>query len=152
MRTIRKIVVHCSDSPFGDADEINVWHKQRWKASQPSGLHIGYHFVVLNGRRKTSKVYAENEDGLVDTGRPIPEVGAHAVGANSDSIGVCLIGQDGKYTIRQLHAAAALVAGLCRDHNVALEDVIGHCDVPGTTKTCPDLDMIDFRKMVEKAS
>lgn len=151
MRTIRKIVVHCSDSAFGDVAEINEWHKARWRASEPSGLHIGYHFVVLNGRRKSSKTYVESDDGFVDTGRPLDEIGAHAVGANSDSIGVCLVGKDGVYTIRQLHAASKLVAELCRTWGVAVDDVIGHCDVPGTTKPCPELDMIDFRAMVAKA-
>ena len=55
-------------------------HKQRGFAK------IGYHYVV-------------QLDGTVEVGRKESEVGAHAQGHNSDSIGICYIGgvaADGK--------------------------------------------------------
>ena len=39
----KKIVLHCSDSTFGNAAVITNWHIQRgWQT-------IGYHFVICNG-------------------------------------------------------------------------------------------------------
>ena len=48
MREIKKIIIHCSDSEFGDAALIDKWHKERgWTG-------IGYHYVILNGCRKAT--------------------------------------------------------------------------------------------------
>ena len=57
----------------GDADSIHSLHKRRGYSG------IGYHFYV----RKDGKVYK---------GRPIGAVGAHTLGANQKSIGVCFEG------------------------------------------------------------
>ena len=57
----------------GDADSIHRLHKERGYSG------IGYHFYV----RKDGKVYK---------GRPIETVGAHTLGANQKSIGVCFEG------------------------------------------------------------
>ena len=76
MRSIDKIVVHCSATQEGkhlDAAEINRWHLKRgWKG-------IGYHYVVLL-------------DGTIEYGRSIYEPGAHVKGMNKNSIGICYIG------------------------------------------------------------
>ncbi len=76
MRTINKIIIHCSATREGlefNAKNIDHWHKQRgWKG-------IGYHYVIgLNGERWK--------------GRDEKEVGAHCKWHNFDSIGVCYIG------------------------------------------------------------
>jgi N-acetylmuramoyl-L-alanine amidase len=76
MRTINKIIVHCSDTPAGrhtTVEEIRDWHKQRgWS-------DIGYNYVVYL-------------DGTVHEGRDIEKIPAHTKGHNKDSIGVCYIG------------------------------------------------------------
>ena len=83
MRKITNIIVHCSATPEGKSftvADIDRWHRQRGFAS------IGYHYVVYL-------------DGSIHTGRPIGSVGAHCVGHNANSIGVCYIGgctADGK--------------------------------------------------------
>ncbi len=76
MRTINKIIIHCSATREGmafNAIDIDQWHRRRgWKG-------IGYHYVIgLNGERWK--------------GRDEKEIGAHCKGYNSDSIGVCYIG------------------------------------------------------------
>ena len=83
MRTINEIIVHCSATPEGrnvTVKDIDTWHRQR-------GFRcIGYHYVIYL-------------DGSVHTGRPESQVGAHCLGHNSHSIGVCYIGgvaKDGK--------------------------------------------------------
>ena len=76
MRKIDLIVIHCSATKEGKdytVGDITRWHKQRGFRT------IGYHWVVYR-------------DGTVHQGRPESEVGAHASGYNSRSIGVCYIG------------------------------------------------------------
>lgn len=74
MRNISKHIIHCSDSTFGDAKIIRLWHKMR------GFKDIGYHFII-------------REDGEIEVGRMMNEVGAHCKGHNMDSIGTCLIGK-----------------------------------------------------------
>ncbi|NVN89605.1 MAG: N-acetylmuramoyl-L-alanine amidase [Desulfuromonadales bacterium] len=93
-RQIDTIVIHCSDSPNGRNDkakDIDLWHRQRgrsrtdfWrlkKGFNPDLTSIGYHFVI-------------DLCGMVETGRPPDETGAHVKDHNSTSIGICLIGKD----------------------------------------------------------
>ena len=88
LEKVEKIVVHCSDSDFGDAAEIDRWHKERkWSG-------IGYHKVILNGHRESVRPYVAADDGVVEDGRPLDTMGAHVLGHNSDSIGICLIGRN----------------------------------------------------------
>lgn len=76
MRKITEIIVHCSDTVEGTnwtVDDLRKWHKDRgW-------LDIGYHYVIYL-------------DGSIHKGRPDEVVGAHCVGHNAHSIGVCYIG------------------------------------------------------------
>ena len=83
MRTINKIIVHCSATPEGKdftVQDIDAWHRQR------GFRKIGYHYVVYR-------------DGSYHRGRQDSEIGAHCTGQNADSIGICYIGgcaKDGK--------------------------------------------------------
>ena len=76
MRRITEIIVHCSATPEGcdyGARDIDLWHRQR------GFLKIGYHYVV-------------KLDGTIQEGRKLNDVGAHCLGHNANSIGVCYIG------------------------------------------------------------
>lgn len=76
MRTIDKIIVHCSATKEGKkftANDITRWHKERGFTT------IGYHYVVLL-------------DGMIQQGRAESIMGAHCSGQNAHSIGVCYIG------------------------------------------------------------
>ncbi len=104
------IIIHCSDSGFGNAVMIDNWHRQKgWSM-------IGYHFVILNGQL-TSVKHNSLFDGHIETGRPLDEdnliqpdeVGAHTLGYNTQSVGICLIGLSGKFSIAQLRALKWLV-------------------------------------------
>jgi N-acetylmuramoyl-L-alanine amidase len=76
MRTISKIILHCTATPEGrhtTVEDIRLWHKaQGWS-------DIGYHYVVYL-------------DGSIHTGRPIEVSGAHTKGLNKNSIGVVYVG------------------------------------------------------------
>lgn len=76
MRTINKIILHCSATKEGinfNINDIRRWHKAKgWK-------DVGYHYVICL-------------DGTVQSGRPLEQIGAHCSGYNSHSIGICYIG------------------------------------------------------------
>ena len=77
MRTIKKIIVHCSATPRNkdfSAEDIRDWHVKGngWD-------DIGYHFVI-------------RLDGTIEYGRMIDKFGAHVKSHNYDSLGICYIG------------------------------------------------------------
>ena len=82
MRKITEIIVHCSATPEGQnftAEDIDRWHKQKgWQG-------IGYHYVI-------------ELDGSVHKGRNEEVIGAHCLGHNAYSIGICYIGGLDKWT------------------------------------------------------
>ncbi len=76
MRTINEIIIHCSATPEGrhvTVSDIDSWHRARGFAS------IGYHYVIYL-------------DGSVHPGRDVAQIGAHCLGHNARSIGVCYVG------------------------------------------------------------
>jgi len=94
MRIIRKIVVHASGKAGDDYGKIDVRHRRR-------GLRrIGFHFVI-------------GEDGALVRGRPLADVGAHCLGYNADSVGVCLCGT-GLPTVAQMRKLHGLTCRLRR--------------------------------------
>ena len=84
MRKINEIIIHCSATPEGKdftVDDIRRWHLARKFAD------IGYHYVIYR-------------DGSVHKGRAENIAGAHCLGHNAHSIGICYIGgctADGKH-------------------------------------------------------
>jgi N-acetyl-anhydromuramyl-L-alanine amidase AmpD len=135
MRKITLIVVHCSAvRPYqtSSADDIDNWHKQR----VTHGIHwkgIGYHFVV-------------RRDGTIEKGRALAEPGAHVVGHNKHSIGICYEGgldvEGNKVDTRTPEQKATLrklVEQLHEQFPNAL--IVGHHDLnPG--KECPCYDVV----------
>ena len=136
MRDINRIVVHCSDSPWGDAAVIRDWHKQRgWS-------DIGYHAVVLNGFRWNSTGYQDTADGLIEPGRPMDRMGAHVGGANRGSLGVCLIGVE-EFTPAQFDSLERILKVWAALYAVPLSRIVGHSALD-KKKMCPVFDVADF--------
>jgi N-acetylmuramoyl-L-alanine amidase len=132
MRTISKIIVHCTATPEGrdvTVADIDRWHRQR-------GFRcIGYHYVIYL-------------DGSVHQGRPISEIGAHCLGQNNHSIGICYVGglaKDGKTakdtrTDAQKAALVKLITELRRQFpNATLH---GHREF--ANKACPCFDVTEL--------
>ncbi len=128
-----KIVIHCAATkPNMDigVDEITKWHMQRGFRT------CGYHFVI-------------RRDGTVETGRAENEIGAHAYGNNSDSIGVALVGglsednqPENNFTVDQWVILAKLVEELIERHPFA--EVMGHNDI--SKKDCPCFNVKEWRQ------
>ena len=131
-KTTNFIVIHCAatDAP-GDRNigvkDIDVWHRQR------GFLCVGYHFVI-------------KRDGTVETGRHVNVVGAHVLGNNHDSIGICMVGGGSKketndFTPEQWAALEALVRSLKHEYPSAV--IRGHRDFESGKaqgKWCPSFD------------
>lgn len=143
MQKINKIVIHHSASEFGNAALITKWHLDR------GFFTIGYHFVILNGQISHS-LFNSDFDGHIETGRPLDfdefmtsvEVGAHAIGVNHTSIGICLIGNT-DFSTRQMHSLVNLLERILRSIT-SVKSIIGHRDLPGVSKNCPGFDVAKF--------
>lgn len=141
MRTIRRVIWHCSATPSQWADRqpnnaamvaaIRAWHT----LPKPKGngwSDIGYHFVIF-------------PDGGVVLGRPLGSAGAHVAGENHDSIGICYIGgmDDANHpadtrTPEQVLALDALTRGLVEAFGPGVT-VHGHNEF--ANKACPSFDV-----------
>ena len=153
----KHIILHHSASAFGTARLIDVWHRERgW-------LGIGYHFVVLNGYLTGKDAVAgrrfESLVGAIECGRKIDgdewvqadEEGAHALGYNKDSIGICCIHNKGPYDIHQYDALMHLCEDLCKKFNISPDNVLGHYEVDEKKLLCPGINMVQFRDELKEA-
>jgi len=141
---VENIIIHISDSTWGSASEIRKWHLEKGWAD------IGYHFVILNGQIRPDFCLA-TLDGSFEIGRHLDgdmfiednEVGAHALGYNDKSIGICGIGKVG-WTAIQKDSLIILLIELTEYFKIPKSNVLGHCETESGKaqgKTCPNLNM-----------
>lgn len=127
-RRIKEIIVHCTATPEGrdvTVDEVRRWHRQRGFSD------IGYHYLVYR-------------DGTVHAGRDVDIAGAHCVGHNSMSIGVCYVGGMNRNNTKpedtRTPAQRASLVRLLRALRELYPDakIYGHRDF--AAKACPSFD------------
>ncbi len=136
---VKGIVVHCSDSSFGNAQMIEDWHKERgWN-------DIGYHVTISNGQI-TKDNHVKFMDGSIEIGRDWSKAGAHAKGYN-DHLGICLIGIN-DFTTKQFNSLVEVCLELMETYNLKVSDVIGHYECKNSGKTCPNFDVEELRSML----
>jgi N-acetylmuramoyl-L-alanine amidase len=120
MRTINRIVVHHSASPKASttAKLIDLWHRAK------KYLRIGYHRVIKAG-------------GVLELGRPDDQVGAHALGFNTGSLGVCLTGNFEKEQpdAAQIDTLVQVLATWCLRYRIHVDRIVGHYKLNPTS--CP---------------
>lgn len=130
MRKINKAFIHCSATPEGkeySVETIRSWHKKKgWS-------DIGYHYVI-------------SLDGVLQEGRPIEKVGAHARGHNVGSIGVCYIGgvdanNDPKDTMTE--AQETCMVNLLQSLKEQYPDITFHGHNEVANKACPSFNVQD---------
>ena len=122
-----------------DRDMIDQWHKARnWSG-------IGYHFVILNDQ------HSQKVDGAIENGRATNKAGAHALGLNGRSLGICCIGHGDKFdfTPAQYQSLYGLMQRLMIEFAIPVNKVIGHRELNDlaeqdiistryrTSKSCP---------------
>ena len=120
---VNKIVVHHSASAKSTTkSDIEKWHKERGFSE------IGYHMVI-------------GANGVKEEGRSTSKAGAHAKGANADSLGVCVTGDFEKETpdTKQVNALTDILVKWCKEHSLKETAIYGHYNVPGgtTATSCP---------------
>lgn len=130
MRKIDKIIIHCTATPEGrhhDVEDIRRWH-----VNGRGWSDIGYHFLV-------------HIDGKIEVGRDISKIGAHTLGENRGSIGICYVGGMSKdmkkakdtRTKEQKDALVKLIKQLIYTYNKDMQ-IFGHRDF--ANKACPSFD------------
>ena len=153
-RTVSLIVIHCAAVPDGrwtTAADIDLWHQKagfyrapEFRARQNQALAaIGYHFVVYT-------------NGAVVTGRHLDEIGAHAIGFNHQSVGICMVGTR-RYTEWQWRALAGCVRALAQKFGIPPAfapvrarardgGICGHRDLSGVNaqRECPGFSVEDW--------
>lgn len=133
---IKYLVVHCSASRPKNPTDISTItrdHKLRGFTT------VGYHYVILR-------------DGVVQKGRPDGEVGAHVVGKNTGSLGICLVGglndttgkPENNFTEKQFEALRVLLQILTKQHPKA--KVVGHRDLSPDTNKNGKVDKFEWLK------
>ncbi|HCX87780.1 MAG TPA: hypothetical protein DG761_07125 [Gammaproteobacteria bacterium] len=166
------IVIHASASSWGTWKDINAWHKQRgWGrklqpeyAGQwilkygflPTRIHIGYHAVVCNGFPAYGDWDAGNRrpafDGKIEPGRPDRMPGAHCLGRNYDSLGVCLIHNPGfdDYTEQQWSSLIHYCATKIDKHSdLSVEGITQHSVWDKRKPLCASLNIDQLQGAVD---
>lgn len=108
---------------------------------------IGYHYLIGNKRPFT-------RDGHIYVGRSEDSVGAHALGYNDKSLGICLIGNLDKTapSLRQIRSLVRLLKEKTRQYRIPSKNILGHRELPEITKSCPgyNLDMDIVRQVAKE--
>ena len=115
-KSTERIILHHADAKSCSAEDIHRWHLNNgWSGA-------GYHFLV-------------RKDGTIYRLRPEDKVGAHAYGANYNSLGICFEGDymQEDMPAEQIKAGQELVAYLKNKYNITT--VQAHRDVCATS--CP---------------
>lgn len=125
------IVIHCAatrPSQNIGAHDIDKWHRERGFSS------IGYNYVICR-------------DGTLEEGRAKGEVGAHAKGYNSVSVGICLVGgvseedfrvAENNFTGKQFAVLESILRFLKLDYPNA--KIVGHNELD-PKKACPSFNV-----------
>lgn len=133
------IIMH--DSLTKDGQTVSWGAIRNWHINENKWVDIGYHFGI--------ELISDKYEILM--GRIIGQVGSHCPGYNSNSIGICLVGNFDENTVPedQWKLAVKLVAHLSKLMGIPKENILGHREaMPG--RTCPhkNFDCILFREDV----
>ena len=142
MRKTDTLVIHCTDSAWGEIEEVRRWHKLRGFDD------IGYHYLICSSF-PFYKNLKDNRpdplfDGKIQKGRREDVPGAHAAGYNSRSVGVGLVGIS-RFTSAQFESLKVLIGALMKKYRLSIDDIYGHYELD-RSKTCPNFGMDGFRR------
>ena len=146
----RYIIIHHSltkDWLLADVEAIRKYHiRKGWN-------DIGYHYVLEYVRdTKHARIYI---------GRTRLTPGAHALGFNTKSIGICVVGNFDKTTLSptedKYQVLVRLIMRIMQGFDIPVKNIIGHRETyklrhKRIEKTCPGsrFDMVTLRSDIKK--
>jgi N-acetylmuramoyl-L-alanine amidase len=142
-KTINTIVIHQTDG--ADNGSFTPYAIAQDHVNNNGWAGIGYHYVITD----SGQIYLTQNTN---------KISYHASGYNTNSIGVAITGahrRDAGETNKELvgskeyNSLVYLVAKLKEKYNIPLANIIGHNET-GSPKSCPNLDMNEFRGDVKK--
>lgn len=127
-----KIIVHhtggsdadpLSDSSSFTFKECDDLHKQRFDFMSTMGFYVGYHYYI-------------DKYGVMTQARADDEEGAHTIGQNTSSLGVCLAGNFDLTlpTEAQVITLKAFLLDKMKQYNISAKDIYPHRKY--AVKTC----------------
>lgn len=135
---VKKLIIHHSATEDGSTNDFNAI--KQYHITTNGWKDIGYHFVI------------ENQKGQIVTlkGRSETTTGAHTLGMNGSSLGICVVGNYDRNTPSEdrMRALVDLCITLCKKYKLRASDIEPHNKY--ATKTCPGLKfpMDELRKRV----
>lgn len=127
MQTVEKIIIHHTERN----NDFPLFAKLRHKYLR-GWEDVGYHYLIGNKRPFT-------KDGKIYSGRNETLEGAHTLGQNKNSLGVCLIGNFDKNppSKKQLESLLSLLKEKISQYKIHIKNIRGHNEFPEVTKSCP---------------
>lgn len=125
----KEIIIHHAESSNCSVYDIDRWHKDNgW-------IGIGYHYFI-------------DKKGVIYTGRPVEWTGAHCIGHNTKSIGICLEGMLQKERVTDVQYSSLLsLIKFIREKYYNMP-IYGHKELNQTN--CPgNIDLNKLRKDAE---
>ena len=141
--TINKIVIHQTDTP--DVGSFTPYSIANYHVNTNNWAGIGYHYVILD----SGVIYQTQKD---------TKISYHASGFNTTSIGITITGDHRRNNNeenlslierKEYRSLVFLVSKLKEKYNIPINNIIGHNET-GSPKSCPNLDMNEFRGDVKK--
>lgn len=104
---------------------VNEYHRKKWNFKSSLGLYAGYHYFI-DYEGNITQARAENEEG------------AHTLGMNTSSIGICLAGNFDRPkevpSKEQKDALKKLLKEIMARHNIPAKRIVPHRHF--SSKTC----------------
>lgn len=115
-------------SPLADSsnftfEQCNQLHKEKFNMKSSLGFYVGYHYYI-------------EKDGKLKQARADTDEGAHTIGKNTSSLGICLAGNfDATFpTAEQLITLKDILNKKSKQYNIKPENIVPHRAF--ATKTC----------------
>lgn len=132
-----------ADTSKHSFETVDNWHRRLWQFKSSLGHYIGYHYFI-------------DRSGKVTQGRADNEEGAHCLGKNKSSIGICISGNfdrtSPKPSKAQEDALRKLLLQLMNRHGITADKIVPHREF--SNKTCYGRTLPDdwARNLVESES
>ena len=109
------IIHHTGVNPAQSFEIINEYHRQKWDFISSLGYYIGYHYYI-------------DVDGIVKQGRADTDEGAHCIGYNLKSLGICLAGNFDQILPNeaQIKSLKKLLLELSLKYKIQFEQIVPH--------------------------